>query len=474
MTDVVNTFTMHIDTQPQSMNIDTRPQPMDIDTHHQSMDFEYTNMSNQSTNVMNIIASDISAAHTLCSFRYQNNDQISDEELIKLIFDDPEEPAPEDYYTPDELCSNPLCDHEEAPPNAPPVQPPNITIQTIEDLINLGKTYHCKQNKTYYGINLRILCNLVTPLTELNNLIGMHKVKENILNQIVFFLQGFNQSERCNNCIDCCYDLPCAQNANGEMLHTVITGPPGVGKTELGKILGHVYKAMGVLSQGHMHIATRSDLVGKYLGHTAAKTQEFIDKCKGGVMFIDEAYSLGSKTGRDSFSKECIDTINQNLTERRDFLCIIAGYKDSLEECFFAQNEGLKRRFTFRYEIDGYTSDELMAIFVLKVRRTGWSFAFDPHNDDTEETLNVKLHKTIILQKFFHNNINHFKHFGGDIETLLLNCKIHHGRRVMFDPTQRKILSLDDINNGLQTFVANRKTGPDPYEIPDSVKHMYM
>ena len=86
-------------------------------------------------------------------------------------------------------------------------------------------------------------------------------------------------------------------------------------------------------------IVKRSDLIGKYLGHTAAKTQKVIDSCKGGVLFIDEAYSLGNPEGRDSFSKECIDTINQNLTENKaNLLCIIAGYKDALDKCFFAYN----------------------------------------------------------------------------------------------------------------------------------------
>ena len=161
------------------------------------------------------------------------------------------------------------------------------------------------------------------------------------MNQIVFFLQGLNQKERCGSCIDCSYNLPCPTNLNDDMLHTVITGSPGTGKTELGKILGKVYKAMGVLSNGTFHIAKRSDLIGRFQGHTAVKTQEFIDKCKGGVMFIDEAYSLGNKEQRDTFSKECIDTINQNLTERRDFLCIIAGYRKELNKCFFAYNPGL-------------------------------------------------------------------------------------------------------------------------------------
>jgi len=183
-------------------------------------------------------------------------------------------------------------------------------------------------------MNLRILCNLVNPLTELNNMVGMANVKEHMVDQILFFLQGFNVITRCGKCTDCTFGLACIKTQT-EMLHTVITGPPGVGKTELGKILGKVYKELGILSNDTFKLVTRSDLIAGYLGQTAIKTQKVIDEAKGGVLFIDEAYSLGNAELRDSFSKECIDTLNQNLSERRDFLCIIAGYKEELEKCFF-------------------------------------------------------------------------------------------------------------------------------------------
>ena len=120
-------------------------------------------------------------------------------------------------------------------------------------------------------------------------------------------------------------------------------------------------------------IVKRADLIGKYLGHTAAKTQEVIDSCKGGVLFIDEAYSLGNAEGRDSFSKECIDTLNQNLSENKNnLLCIIAGYKESLEKCFFSYNEGLNRRFSFRYNIEPYSAEQLRDIFLCKLREIKW------------------------------------------------------------------------------------------------------
>lgn len=337
-------------------------------------------------------------------------------------------------------CNNPLCDHIERDTVIDYV---DYSISTLDDIISLGKTYHCKNNKEYNGVSLKILCDLVQPLTELQSLVGMTDVKTSIINQIVFFLQGFNNVTKCNVCLDCVYKLPCTRTGNKEMLHTVITGPPGVGKTELGKILGKIYKALGVISGGDIHIASRADLIAKYLGQTAAKTQEFIDKCKGGVMIIDEAYALGNKEGRDSFAKACIDTINQNLTERTDFLCIIMGYKDALEQCFFAQNEGLRRRFTFRYDITGYSSDELLEIFLQKVNKEGWCVDDNCLSD---------------VREFFKDNLKFFPHYGGDVETFFLNCKIHHGRRVIFkDPSIRKMLTLLDIKKGFETFIGNRE-----------------
>ena len=149
----------------------------------------------------------------------------------------------------------------------------------------------------------------------------MNSIKKNIINHIIYYLQDLDDSKN--------------------MIHTIIQGPPGVGKSLLGKIIGDIYYYLGIFNNNLRHhrfeeyrnnypfrVAKRSDLIGRYLGETAIKTQEFIDSCYGGVMFIDEAYSLGNNEGRDSFSKECIDTINQNLTENKgNFLCIIAGYK---------------------------------------------------------------------------------------------------------------------------------------------------
>ena len=336
----------------------------------------------------------------------------------------------------EDKCPNPLCNHKTKDQDSTEIEKCRVTeIKDINDLITLGKSYHCKKNTHFNKLDLKVMCRLVNPLSELKNMVGLKKVKENMVNQILFFLQGLNVKYE--------QDGFGKLTANTDMLHTVITGPPGVGKTELGKILGKVYKAMGVLSKGTFKLVSRSDLIAKYLGQTAVKTQDVINSCEGGVMFIDEAYSLGHEEGRDSFSKECLDTLNQNLTEKRDFLCIIAGYKDSLDKCFFSMNDGLKRRFTFRYDIDGYSGDELREIFESKLNSDKWK-------------LDIK--ETEKYENFFKKNKDNFPNFGGDIETLFLKCKISHSKRIIFEKEdKRRLLNMDDIENGFKTFLTDRK-----------------
>lgn len=380
--------------------------------------------------------------------------------FTKLTREEPKELKMED------VCKNPMCNHKTYDEDPTQINIPDIReIKNISDLITLGMSFHCKKHLVYAGMNLRILCNLVAPLTEMFNMIGMESVKEHMVNQILFFLQGNNTISKCGKCTDCVFGLPCL-NSHTEMLHTVITGPPGVGKTELGKILGKVYKEMGILSKGTFKLVTRADLIGEYLGSTAIKTQKVIDECKGGVLFIDEAYSLGNKELRDNFSKECIDTLNQNLSEKRDFLCIIAGYEDQLEKCFFKYNEGLRRRFTFKYDIKSYNSAELLNIFELKVKQGEWKMCYHKDIDEIIGDSSGNITKTSIekdqmktqIEKLFKKNIKKFPNFGGDMETLLLNCKICHSRRCVFgDNEGRKILSINDITKGLEMFITHRK-----------------
>lgn len=287
-------------------------------------------------------------------------------------------------------------------------------IQTLDDLITYAESFPSKRSRNAEAKNYR---GLVRPLEHLRDLVGMEDVKQSILSQILYFLQGLHDGKL-------------------DMLHTVIQGPPGVGKTELARILGDIYTSMGILRSSKFVIARRSDLIGKYLGHTADKTQTIINKSRGGVLLIDEAYSLGNGGEGDSFSKECLDTLNQNLTENKhNFMCIIAGYEKSLNECFFAANEGLQRRFTFRYTLRPYTAQQLHEIFVKMVGREKWELSSD------------------VSSSFFENHIKDFPNSAGDMETLLFQSKLCHASRLMTDSSAKmRVMTLQDVGSGFKNM----------------------
>ena len=206
-------------------------------------------------------------------------------------------------------------------------------------------------------------------------------------------------------------------------------------------------------------MAARSDLIGMYCGHTAVQTQKIIDRCRknGKVLFIDETYSLGEKEGRDNFSKECIDTINKNLTEGAgEFICIIAGYPEDIKRCFFATNKGLERRFNFRYTVDKYSPQELLEIFLLKIKESDWKVAND----------------TVITSNFFKEHIEYFPHFGGDIVAFFQKCKIVYARRVFAtNESESRALNRDDIT---RAFVLYKNERPEVERQKDRWQTMYI
>jgi hypothetical protein len=230
--------------------------------------------------------------------------------------------------------------------------------------------------------------------------------------------------------------------------------------TTSARILGKIYTKMGYLTKGQFIIAKRADLIGKYLGHTAIKTLKVLESARGGVLFIDEVYSLGNarQDDGDSFSKECIDTINQFLSEHaNDFICIIAGYKEEVEKCFFSHNPGLERRFPYRFTIEGYSPAELFQIFLKFVKDNGWAF-------ESENT---------ITAAFFQENKESFPHFGGDLGIFLDNCKIAHARRTFILPPENwKKLSHADIQIGFGLYKKSREMQLNV--LPPSVQHLYL
>lgn len=288
-------------------------------------------------------------------------------------------------------------------------------LNNIEGLLEICRKYQKINNR-----DIIQLIKIEPELQELNDMIGLKEVKKMVCSQILYIIQN---------------------SKNEDMMHTVLYGLPGCGKTTLGKILGKIFLRIGYLKNNKFIIAKRSDLIAGYLGQTAIKTQKIIDKASGGVLFIDEVYSLGSDSKTiDSFAKECIDTLNQNLSENRKFICIIAGYEEDVKKCFFKKNSGLERRFPWVYKIDNITSKQLNLIFLNFLKKKQWSF----NKDETKD-----------LEKFFYKNRDNFPFNGGSIETFFSKLKINYyqvrfGRKRL--KRDKKIINMKDILNAFEIY----------------------
>lgn len=425
----------------------------------------------------------------------------------------------------------------------------NTHVKSISDLLRLCETYELAENVTY-NIDMKALHKIYPHLSALNNMIGMPAIKQTIVDQIIYFIQGLHLSTattatttttttagslppvhvvknnkiinntgattigtsfasfadghsvaepmfgptgagivnatatatatataNANNAsakntkskddpfasaifrfplfnptnISNIFSpsAPKSKHANkndgagaGDYMHTVLYGPPGTGKTEVAKILGNIFCNLGILTSNTFKKVTRSDLVAGYLGQTAIKTREVIESAIGGVLFIDEAYALGNTEKRDSFSKECIDTLCEALSDHKhELMVIIAGYEKELNDCFFSYNEGLSSRFTWRYKIENYDSSELRKIFEKIVKDNGWTFKFD---------------RDAVKDDWFKERQQYFKYFGRDIEVFFTKTKIAHARRVFYLPVKdRRSLIMDDLDAGFELFIAN-------------------
>lgn len=296
-------------------------------------------------------------------------------------------------------------------------------INDIKDLIAFTYTYRGSH------VDVERLKAIIGPLLELDRMVGLKTTKRTILDMIMHFVQGRHKK-------------------NDDYLHMVVCGPPGCGKTSFCRILGKILAGLKVLPKDTFTIVKRTDFVAKYLGQTAHRTENILKKCKGGVMFIDEAYSLAPRdSDRDSFAKEAIDFLNQFLSEHKDDLaCIIAGYEDELERTIFSMNEGLKRRFPWKFVIDPYTNEELLEIFNRMLEKAGYT-----------------VEKDAITANFFKENKEFFKFAGGDIETFITKCKFVHTRNT-FGKEPDNIFTKQDIIDALKNHKKNRSVKHD--EVP--------
>ncbi len=219
-------------------------------------------------------------------------------------------------------------------------------------------------------------------------------------------------------------------------LHLVFTGNPGTGKTTVARIIGRLYKQIGVLSKGQLIEVDRSGLVAGYVGQTAIKTQEKIQEAMGGVLFIDEAYALAGGD-QDSFGQEAINTILKAMEDHRDDLIIIvAGYTEPMER-FINSNPGLKSRFNKYIEFSDYTMDELMGIFDLNCRKYDYV---------VEEEARVQIRALLAARKFL--QVENFAN-GREVRNLFEEVITNQARRLstVESPTEEQLrtITLEDL-----------------------------
>ncbi len=195
-------------------------------------------------------------------------------------------------------------------------------------------------------------------ISELNSLIGLDPVKSDV-KQLVNFLT-VQQMRQAKGMLS----VPVSR-------HLVFYGNPGTGKTTVARLIAQIYKTLNVISSGHLVETDRSGLVAGYIGQTAIKVQEVITKALGGVLFIDEAYSLTGNQDWD-FGKEAIDTLIKSMEDNRDdLIVIVAGYSEKMKK-FLLSNPGLKSRFNKYFSFEDYSPSQLVTIFELFSKKAGF------------------------------------------------------------------------------------------------------
>lgn len=272
-------------------------------------------------------------------------------------------------------------------------------------------------------------------LDELNALVGLEKVKSKVQDLIVY--QKIQKMRREQN-------LHSAKNT----LHLAFTGNPGTGKTTVARIVGRIYKQIGLLSRGHFVEVSRTDLIAGYQGQTALKVKKVIEQAKGGVLFIDEAYSITENDHTDSYGRECLTELTKALEDyREDLVVIVAGYTEPMNQ-FFESNPGLKSRFNTFIEFDDYSSNELDEILVSMCKNNDYILT-----DEVKKKIHFYFEQqTSSKDKSFSN--------GRLVRNLFDDLVMNHARRVInVENPGREELSTIKVEDFAFTDYANDNNG---------------
>lgn len=200
-------------------------------------------------------------------------------------------------------------------------------------------------------------------LGELHNLVGLRNVKE-LIDEIIAFVE-IQEKRKKENLL-----------AEPVVLHMIFKGNPGTGKTTVARLIGRLFKEMGVLEKGHLIEIERADIVGEYIGHTALKVRQQVKKALDGILFIDEAYSL-ARGGEKDFGKEAIDALVKSMEDNKDnLILILAGYDYEMEE-FLRTNPGLKSRFPIHVDFKDYSVNDLIEIGKIMAKKREYRLTRD-------------------------------------------------------------------------------------------------
>ena len=272
-------------------------------------------------------------------------------------------------------------------------------------------------------------------LKELDAFTGLKSIKQ-AMRDFVDYLTFINERKKLG-----------LKTQEGISLHTVFLGNPGTGKTTIARLLGNIFKAMGLLEKGHIVEVDRAALVGQYIGETAQKTEKLITDALGGVLFIDEAYTLVKKGGGQDFGQEAIDTLLKRMEDKAgEFAVIVAGYTDEMNG-FLESNPGMKSRFAHNFEFEDYTPQEMIEIFKQMAKKEEYIISAEACQDLEKEF--TKLYR------------KRDKTFGNArlVRTIYNNSKMQVGKRSSKLPAaerNKKALSTimqEDIQAILKTAV---------------------
>ena len=307
------------------------------------------------------------------------------------------------------------------------LNPEQLSLIETDDIKKVFDTK--RKKKTKIKVNEKLLRDA---LKELNNLVGINNIKDEI-NELVKLVRFYEEEGK---------DI-----LNRFSLHSVFIGNPGTGKTTVARIIAKVYKALGLLERGHTVEVDRQGLVAGYIGQTALKTDDVIKEAKGGILFIDEAYSLGE--GND-YGREAIETLLKRMEDMRgEFAVIVAGYTEPMNR-FILSNPGLKSRFDKTYTFNDYSVSELVEIALELL-----------HKENLQPDDAAKVYLKNYIATLYENRDKHFGNAREIRKVIERSIQNQHLRLAALDKAERtkeslSILKEDDMKD-LDDFASKKK-----------------